>query len=124
MDSQLVNPGWTLSQILYFMELCWHIASYLDIHRPDPNQQTLPPYELPTNVVTFLSECMFQNDAPQSIGLIKQLWSTHRRSIWETRDVHREANHLVNDFLRYGPKNEIGGLLIQVYVVNVLILLV
>jgi hypothetical protein len=126
MDSHLqsVNPGWTLPQILHFMELCWHLTSYLDIHRPDPSQQTLPPYELPVNVVNFLSECMFQDDAPHSMGVITQLWSTHRHSIWETRDVRREASHLVNDFLRYGPKNEIGGLLKHIYIVKVLIFLV
>ena len=98
---------------LRFMELCWQLVPYLELWRRDPSLDlnylaTTPPLDLPVNVTQFLADCIFSQHTEEDCAIIDEAWNTLSRLIWATRQKEREAVHLIDSFLQYGPQHKIG----------------
>jgi CxC5 like cysteine cluster associated with KDZ transposases len=103
----------SIHQQLWFIELCLQLVPYLNLHRPDPSIVTLPstpPYELPANALFFLADCIFQDHSTPYAEIIQDAWRTLSRSIWSSQEQSCEGTHLLDQFLQFGTRYEIGML--------------
>jgi CxC5 like cysteine cluster associated with KDZ transposases len=103
---------------LQFMEICWQLLPYLDLHRVDPQPvvpQDRPPYDLPPNVVSFIADCFYGTHSDRFCQVIEQTWRLLSNFIWQTRQTNRVDAHLLDKFLRFGTSHNIGWLLLLLH---------
>lgn len=105
---QSVFERLSLDQILLFTELCWQLKTHIIFYSEYRQNDEIPPLSLPTNVVSFLGECLSTPTLHVSPASVKQLWDTLSRKIWNTERPTRSAVHCIEYFIRYGVKYEIG----------------
>jgi hypothetical protein len=101
--------GVGVPQLLLFTELCWQLVPYIDLHRADPDSPSnVPPPELPPKAVSFIADCMFKGCPGEWTHVVMELWHAQLDFIWQSREHTREATHLLDLFLEFGPRHKIG----------------
>ena len=109
--STSISSELDISQTFLFLELCWQLVPHIELLRHDPAtgaSHGLAPYELPDMVIKFLADCLFSKHDSHEIAAINQAWKCLSRTVWENRNVPREAAHLLEYFFKYGQKHNIG----------------